>query len=413
MAPDDGMGTFLAGYRRLLDLFRDLASTLDLDVLLNRIVHAAADFSDSEACSIMLYDESRQQLYFQTATNLDKPLMRGLQVPVEGSIAGWIFTNRKPIIVSDVRNDPRHFVRIEESTEFKTRSILGVPLITKDKVIGVLEAINKRSGEFTREDEELLMTLGAQAAVAIENARLFQQSDLIAEFVHELRTPLASLNTAAHLLMRTEISEEQRRKMAEVIQRETLRLSEMASSFLDLARLESGRTRFNLEEIDLRALLQECAGIVALKIDELDLIFETDIPDELPTFEGDRDKLKQVILNLLSNAYKYNRPRGHVRLAARLDKNAVVIEVADTGRGIPEEDLAHLFEKFFRVPGTEKIADGTGLGLSISKRIVDAHGGRIEVHSQIGQGTTFRVYLPIEMKREPPSVTTEQAAKAP
>jgi K+-sensing histidine kinase KdpD len=383
-------------YQRLIELARDLASTLDLDVLLNRIVHIAADLTNAEAASIMLFDERRKELYFHSATNIAKPVMRGLIVPVEGSIAGWIFSNRQPVIVGDAHSDPRFFGHIEKTTQFKTYSILGVPLITKDKVVGVLEAVNHRGGKFTPDNQELLMTLGAQAAVAIENARLFQQSDLIAEFVHELRTPLGSIIAAAHLLKRPEVSEEQRNQMLEVIHSETLRLSEMATSFLDLARLESGRTTFKIEAIDLKDLLEECAQITLVKIFELGLILKTDLPDNLPVVEADRDKLKQVVLNLLSNAYKYNQPKGTITLSAKGKSNHVIFEVSDTGHGIPKDDIPHLFEKFYRVKGSDRTTSGTGLGLSICKRIIDAHAGEIKVKSKVGKGTTFTVRLPLD-----------------
>jgi signal transduction histidine kinase len=392
--PNPDLTSKLARYQRLIDISRDLASTLDLDILLNRIVHAAADMIEAEAASIMLYDETKGELYFRSATNLDKPVMGGLVVPVEGSIAGWIFTNEKPIIVSDVQNDPRYFGHIAKSIQFSTESILGVPLITKNKVIGVLEALNKQTGQFNTEDQDLLMTLGTQAAVAIENARLFQQSDLISEFVHEIRTPLSSITTAAHLLHRHEISEEQRRRMADVIHNESIRLSEMASSFLDLARLESGRTQFTVQSFDLKALLEECIEVVQLKVNEIGLSLEKEIAEDLPALEADRDKIKQVVLNLLSNAYKYNVPGGSIRLVADSDGDQITIEVRDTGRGIPKPDLPHLFEKFYRVQGAEHIATGSGLGLSITKRIIDAHGGSIAVRSEVGKGTTFRILLP-------------------
>jgi GAF domain-containing protein len=133
---------------------------------------------------------------------------------------------------------------------------MGVPLITKDKVIGVLEVLNKQEGEFSEADEDLLTVLGAQAAVAIENSRLFQQSDLIAEFVHELRNPLASINTASYLLLRPEISPEQARQIISNIQSETMRLTTLTSSFLDLARLESGRVQFHKSSFLIRLMLK-------------------------------------------------------------------------------------------------------------------------------------------------------------
>jgi signal transduction histidine kinase len=382
-------------YRRLIELSRDLASTLNLDVLLNRIVHVAADLTNAEAASIMLYDEIQGQLYFHSATNIDKPVMRGLIVPVEGSIAGWIFTNQKPVIVGDAHSDPRYYGHVEKAIQFTTNSILGVPLITKNKIVGVLEAINNQAGNFTEDDQDVLMTLGAQAAVAIENARLFQQSDLIAEFVHELRTPLASINAAAHLLQRPEVSEEQHAQMAEVINNETLRLSEMATSFLDYARLESGRTTFNIQSFDLSELLNECVRVMRIKGQEQGVSLEVELAEDLPSIEADRDKLKQVVLNLLSNALKYNRPNGTINLSARSQGGEAIIAVKDTGIGIESEVIPRLFEKFYRAPGSDHISIGTGLGLSITQRIVETHGGKIQVKSKVGKGSTFTVRLPL------------------
>ncbi len=387
--------TLLERYQRLSEISRDLASMLDLNALLNRIVQAAADLSNAQAASILLYDENKGQLYFESASNLDEPLMRGLIVPVENSIAGWIVTNRKPIIISDTQHDPRHFGDIAKSTNITTTSMLGVPLTAKEKVIGALEAINKHSGEFNAEDQDVLMALGGQAAVAIENARLFQQSDLIAELVHELRTPLASLSTATHLLLREEVSEAQRRRVVEIVNSETHRLTEMTSAFLDLARLESGRIQFVAEICRLEPLLKECAGMMRDKASESELTLDLAIPPDLPPIKGDRDKIKQVVLNLLSNAIKYNRPRGSILISAESKNGEMIFSVSDTGLGIRAEEIPYLFEKFFRVRSTEKKTAGTGLGLAICKRIVEAHGGEIEVKSEYGQGTTFSVHLPV------------------
>jgi GAF domain-containing protein len=186
-------------YQRLIEISRDLASTLDLDTLLDRLVHAAAELIGAEAASILLYDETNQQLHFQAATNLSEPL-RGIRVPLENSIAGWIISHRQPIIVEDVTKSPRHFSQVSQVTNIHTRSLMGVPMITKGQIIGVLEVVNKIQGQFTQEDQELLSALGAQAAVAIEVTRLFQQSDLISDLVHEIRTPLASMTIASQIL---------------------------------------------------------------------------------------------------------------------------------------------------------------------------------------------------------------------
>jgi signal transduction histidine kinase len=290
---------------------------------------------------------------------------------------------------------------VDRITGNPTRTLLGIPLITKNKIVGVLEALNKEQGKFSDGDESMLLVLGAQAAVAIENARLFQQSDLISEFVHELRTPLASLSTATYLLLRPEMSREQQEQIIRNIHSETLRLNALASSFLDLARLESGRVQFHKTNFSVADMLYECKDVMNSKADEEKLHIQIETPDGMPALEADRDKIKQVVLNLLSNAIKYNRPNGSILLRGDFSTSEILIAVQDTGVGIPEDALPHLFQKFYRVRENETKAAGTGLGLSICKQIVQGHGGRMDVKSKIGVGTSFTVRLPRSGKTQP------------
>jgi len=385
----------LERYQRLLELSRDLNSTLDLPALLNHIVKAASDLCQAEAASILLYDEGNQELYFEAASNLESPEMKGLVVPVDSSIAGWILTEQRSVIINDVRNDPRHFNQIGIATDIQTISLLGVPLITKDKVVGVLEAINKLFGEFTREDQELLLALGAHAAIAIENARLFQQSDLISEFVHEIRTPLTSINAAAHLLARSDLSHDQRTTIFQTMEREMHRLSEMTTTFLDLARMESGRAQLVMELVIISQLLEECTEIIQGEVQEKNQIFTLDINNGIPPLEADREKLKQVILNLFNNAVKYTPPGGKIDVNVSANDYEEIIKIADTGIGIPTDSLPFIFDKFYRVTNADLESKGTGLGLAISQRIIEAHQGRIEVESKLGNGSTFTVFLPL------------------
>ncbi len=391
----------LGNYLRLIEISRDLASTLDLDILLDDIISAAADITHAEAASILLYDDMARQLYFQVATNIDEPTMRGIVVPLDSSIAGWIVTNRQSVRIEDAHEDARFFNNVEQTVGYSTKSLLGLPLITKNKVVGVLEVINKKKGKFTDSDESILAVLGAQAAIAIENARLFQQSDLIQEFVHELRTPLASLGAATYLLLRPEMSREQRDQIVNNIHNETLRLNSLASSFLDLARLESGRVQFRKTRFSAADLLYETRDAMMGKAQETNIQVRVDAPNDMPLMEADRDKIKQVLLNLVSNAIKYNRPNGSVIIAGNYTDTEFSIGVQDTGLGIPDESIPRLFQKFYRVREHENKAAGTGLGLSICKQIVQGHNGRIEVKSKVGVGTTFSVYLPRAQKNQP------------
>lgn len=397
MTKNGSTSDLLERYQRLIKIAGDLTSKLDLDILLLEIVKAAAAITSAEEASILLYDSIKQELYFQSATNLDTT-MRGMVVPLHNSIAGWIVRNREPIIIDNPQEDERHFEHVDKATQLTSKSLLGVPLITKDKMIGVLEAINKKEGTFTLEDQEVLIALGSQAAVAIENSRLFQQSDLIGEFVHELRTPLSSLSAAAHLLKHPRASQEQKDKMFHVLQTEIDRLAEMSTSFLNLARLESGRSQFKFEKLDIRKLLNECYDLVEKEANEKHLRVSLEVPENLPHVHGDYDKLKRAVINLLSNAIKYNKEKGKIILRgeANSGKKELLITVSDTGVGISGEHLKRIFEKFYRVPTYSDKVSGTGLGLSVVEKIVEAHGGEITVMSEVGGGTTFVIRLPLE-----------------
>lgn len=382
-------------YQKLLEITQDLASTLELDTLLKKIVNAAANLCAAEAASILLYDQFKEQLYFQATSNLEAPVMRGLNVPIDSSLAGWVLTHKEAVIIPDVSKDPRYFEEIAKVTNISTKSLLGIPLVTQEKVIGVLELINKEIGEFSNEDLEIICALGAQAAVAIENTRLFQQSDLISELVHELGTPLASLNTATYLLSRPDLPKEQLEELVLILQQEISRLTDMTTSYLDFARLESGRTKFQIEQIYLSELLPEAVQVMKGKIEEKHqaLVVEP-IKGDGP-ITGDYNKLLQVVINLLSNATKYTHEGGQIRLSGEVSPNEALIRVADNGPGIPENQLLNVYERFYRIPRTQDRAQGSGLGLSICKRIIEAHRGHIEIQSTVGEGTTFIIHLPI------------------
>ncbi len=379
---------------RVMDISRTLASTLDLNKLLRTIIRAAADLTDTEAASIMLFDPISGDLRFEATTNEDSANLEGIIIPVEGSIAGWIVTHTEPLVVPDVSRDGRWSSVVDNKTAFVTRSILGVPLQARDKTIGALEAINKRVGVFNDDDAEILQTLAAQAAIAIVNARLFQQSDQIAEMVHELRTPLNSLMATTSLLLRPDLPEAKRADIVKMMQRETARLSRMTTDFLDLARLESGRMRFVREVFDMTELVNECVDVVRPQANNRGVTMQVALEETLPALESDRGKLKQVLLNLLTNAIKYNRENGAITVRAFVQGNKCRVNVKDTGRGIPKDAMAHMFEKFFRVAQTEDSATGTGLGLPIAKKIVEALGGEMGVESIEEVGSIFHFTVP-------------------
>lgn len=397
MKKNKAHSTLLNRYQKLINISCDLASELDLNILLSKIVQAACEVSDAKEASILMYDPNKKTLYFQAATNLDSHLKKGTAVPLEESIAGWIVNHQKPIIVDNPQKDKRHFNYIGKLTNIECSSLLGIPLISKGNVIGVLEVINKKDGGFNKEDEDVLLALGAQATVAIVNSRLFLQSDSIGEFVHEIRTPLSALNAAAHLLKNNRVHEDQKKKMIDILEAEIQALSDMSSSFLDLARLESGRKQYNVNEFDIKDLLFECHEIFINEAHKQKLLFILDLPDTLPRIRGDRKQLKQAFINLLNNAVKFNKIEGEITLKAKAKQDQLVIIISDTGLGIPENEQSKIFEKFYRVKSHRDQVPGTGLGLSVVKQIIHGHGGKIDFTSEVNVGTTFTISLPYEL----------------
>jgi signal transduction histidine kinase len=218
----------------------------------------------------------------------------------------------------------------------------------------------------------------------------------MAEMVHELRTPLASLRTSAALLLRQPLDDEQS-QVIQIMHAETERLIRMTSDFLDLARLESGRMRIDTEPFQLDTLVLECADVVQPQAVDRGVAISSAL--EPFTVEGDRGKTKQVLLNLLTNAIKYNRDNGQIAvktyLSLRHDEPYAEVAVADTGYGISRDDQRSMFQKFFRVADTAGTVSGTGLGLAIAKYIVEAQRGAIWLESEPGVGSTFFFTLPL------------------
>ncbi|MEL6306494.1 MAG: GAF domain-containing sensor histidine kinase [Chloroflexota bacterium] len=382
-------------YKRIFDITLQLGSTYDHMSLLTKIVFAAQELINTEVASILLMDDAIGKLRFAISTNIKPHEMEEITVPLEGSIAGWIMTHGEPRVIEDPSSVYRG---VDNKIDFETRNLMGVPMRAHKDVIGVVQAVNKKNGEsFTDDDVQLLRILASQAAMAIENARMFQQSDFIAEMVHELRTPLLALQASTTLLQRKELPDEKKLDIVQTMKGETARLITLTNDFLDVARLESGRVTLDVAPFEMRKMLAETAEMVRAQADQKSVSIE--VTDDQFEVNADRGKVKQVVLNLLTNAIKYNREGGSIKLLldhhAEGDLPMVEICVQDTGYGISKEHQKNMFQKFYRVPTLENVERGTGLGLAICKNIVDAHGGRIWLESEVDVGSKFLFTLPL------------------
>lgn len=231
-----------------------------------------------------------------------------------------------------------------------------------------------------------------------ESRRLEQmRRQFISDASHEIRTPLTSIGGfAAAIADGTASTPEERTRSASVIVREVDRLTRLVTDLLDLSRIESGAVTLTMEDVDLNDLIQAAVESFETQTREKGLTVELDLPSDLPTVRGDADRLYQVIVNLLSNALRFNRDQGRIVVAGRETEGQVRIEVRDTGAGIPEHELPHIWERFYRADSSRAREEGgTGLGLAIVRSIVEAHGGTVSAESVVGKGSTLSFTLPL------------------
>ena len=410
MPDQPGKLTRIEQLERLLEISRNLSSNLDLPSLLQNIVEVACQLTDSEGASILLYDAALGRLRFESIPAFQEVDLKGISVPVENSVAGWIFKNARPLIINQTQNDPRIYREVDRRVHFHTRSILGVPLLIKQEPIGVLEAVNKiGSGNYTEADLGTLDTLAGQAAIAIENARLLaklqhaneeltrldrMKSDFIAIASHELRTPLGLI--LGHATFLHELIGNDHRDQVEVIVRSAERLKSIVEDMSRITHKEEGRSRVHHQSFSISRLVQEMVERFAELAEEKGIEFGFDVPEGEPLeVEADREKIEVALSNLVRNALGFTDSGGQVGVKAEGSGDFVKVFVVDTGIGIPEEDMPRIFERFYRVDkARSRELGGTGLGLAIVKHIVHGHNGRLHVESTPGVGSTFSIMIP-------------------
>jgi signal transduction histidine kinase len=404
---------------RLLEISRVLTSTLELRPLLDSIVEIACELTNSEAASILLYDEKSDELKFQAAPGRQAADLKDLKVPLDASVAGWIFNNALPLVIQDAEADTRVYREVDRSLGFNTRSILGVPLVVQQRPTGVIEVVNKRGDDpFSEDDLAVLETLASQAAIAIENARLLgklrdanielqrldgMKSDFIAIASHELRTPLGLI--LGHATFIKDLVPEDYQEQMDVIIRAAIRLKEIIEDMSAIAHSEQGMSRVRRKGFSVSQLIDEVIGRFMDEAHEKEIDLTEDIPtDQDLVVVGDRDKIDLALTNLVRNAIAFTDSGGQVGVKAELGGGYVQVFVVDTGIGIPETETERVFERFYQVEShlTRKHG-GMGLGLSIAKAMVEMHNGQIWCESKPGVGSLFCFQLPASTEKIDPA----------
>lgn len=565
-----------------------ISSTLNLDTALQRVMDRAVQILHAEAGSLLLMDPKGKELIFKVVKGPTESELLGMKTPVGTGIAGTVAQMGEALIVNDVATDPRWNVAFDEATDFHTKDILCVPMITHQQVVGVIEVINKQDGTvFNHEEAQLLMSFAAQAAIAIENAQIFESTDkALAERVQELQTiqmfeqelqtslelstvldltlsrimdslgvviglmgiikgeeepglyllvqrgmptemgrykrdpwPLTKgvigrvartgelawvnditqekdyvpknhrtrsllivpvlregrvigvvdlestesdyfssddvsfvkllvshaaiaienaqlfdrvkeaneaktifMNTASHELKipMTSIKgyakllqmgaggalTDQQADFLKVISNNVDRMTQLVNDLLDVSRIEAGRIRLEIEDVQIQDVIDEVIRSVQNQIENKHLNLTVDVDANLPELRADYNRMVQIVTNLVSNAYKYTPEGGDISVIARPYSNGdiqgISVSINDTGYGISEEDQAKLFTTFFRSSDQNiRDAPGTGLGLMITKKMVESHGGELTFVSELGKGTSFTFTMPLVCKIPP------------
>jgi signal transduction histidine kinase len=339
---------------------------------------------------------------------------------VRGTVGGRSVLESRTVQVADLQNEHHEFPdAVENARRFGFRTILSVPLLREGIAIGGIQLRRAEVQLFSERQVALLQTFADQAVIAMENVRLFTElrsrnhdltqahaqleaasrhkSEFLANMSHELRTPLNAIIGFSEVLsdrMFGELNEKQEEYLQD-IHVSGQHLLSLINDILDLSKIEAGRMELELTDFDLASPIQNALVLVRERAGRQGIALGGTIDVNLGTIRADERKVKQVLLNLLSNALKFTPEGGRIDVRAAVNDGMAEISVTDTGVGIAPEDQTVIFEEFRQVGTADKKVEGTGLGLALSRKFIELHGGRIWVESRVGQGSTFTFTLPV------------------
>jgi len=393
-------------------------STFDLRTVLQTLIESAARFCAADKANIIRERDGlfyTAEAYGYSREFLD--YIRNTPIKAErGSASGRALVEGRVVHIPDVKADPEYtFVEAPRLGDFRT--ILCVPMLREGIPIGILILTRSEVRPFTDKQIELITTFADQAAIAIENVRLFDEiqdksrqleeasqhkSQFLANMSHELRTPLNAILGYTELMADGAYGEPSE-KMFGILKRleaNGKHLLGLINDVLDLSKIEAGQLVLELSDYCVQDIAQTVRSTLEPLAADKKLAFKLELAPDLPPGHGDGRRLTQVLINLVGNAIKFT-DTGEVAIEAEASNGAFHVSVRDTGPGISAADQAKLFQEFQQADNAiTRKKGGTGLGLAISKRIIEMHGGRIWVESQPGQGSTFTFTLPVTVERQ-------------
>jgi signal transduction histidine kinase len=395
------------------EVSRQLTTQLDQDALLTKVTDLTAEAFNFYHVSIFLFDKQRQTLALRQGVGIAGQRMME---------AGKIFRLDEPgvvpqaarkaevVLANDVRQSKDH---VPNPLLTSTRSELAIPILYQGELLGVLDLQDERLNRFQTHDVNLMTTLAEQIAVAIHNAQSFEEiqaaqqaaersdkikSAFLASMSHELRTPLNAIINFTRYVVKGSlgpVTQQQAETLSEVVD-SAKHLLNLINDVLDMSKIEADSlTLFVEDDVDVRSILNSALSTGKVLLSDKPVEIETEIADYLPPIRADRQRIVQVMLNIMSNACKFTE-EGVITLTAYPADDELIVSVRDTGPGIASEDLYAVFEAFKQTATGLRQGGGTGLGMPITKSLVEAHGGRVWLDSEVGVGTTFYIAIPIK-----------------
>jgi signal transduction histidine kinase/CheY-like chemotaxis protein len=428
---------------------RDITASLDIETIFGTLYDRVNQLADADVFGVGLYHPERNEIEYRLAIEHGKryaPYSRTTtdrnQLPV------WCIENRRPVFINDLRAEYTKYVshydeqsrKLEDGSMSKEpQSIIYLPLVAKDQVLGIITIQSFEKHAYTEHHLNVLQSLASYTAIALDNANAYRQlneqeheirrlfdeaerartaaeeadaakSAFLSTVSHELRTPLTSVLGFAKIIKKRleerlfPLIKSDDRKIQQTMQQvdenlkvvvsEGERLTKLIDDVLDLAKIEAGKLEWHMESVSMADVIDRATAATSSLLDNKGLALVKDVPADLPAVTADRDRLIQVVINLISNAVKFTS-EGSVTCRVRRDGGYLVVSVIDTGMGIAAADQPKVFERFKQVGDT--LTDkpkGTGLGLPICREIVEHHGGRIWVESELGRGSTFSFTMP-------------------
>ncbi len=390
-----------------------VSSTLDLDEVLSTIVTNAVRLTGTDGGSIMEYVEADDSFSVRAAYGSSDEMLarlRAVRIGRESTLVGRAALDRRPLEVAELGASPLDpHLRILYDDGW--RSVLAVPMLRQDRMVGALVIRRRTTGGFSEETLELLETFASQSALAILNARLFRElelksteleivsrhkSEFLASMSHELRTPLNAVIGFSEVLLEKmfgELNDRQEEYLRD-IWGSGKHLLELLNEILDLSKVEAGAMELESSTFSVPAVIEYTLSLVRARAAAHSIALELAVDDRVDVIHADELRFKQVMLNLLTNAVKFTPDGGTVSVRAEMAGDELRVEVTDNGIGIPAADRERIFESFQQGRRGASQEEGTGLGLTLTRRIVELFGGRMWLDSEVGSGSTFGFAMP-------------------